>query len=127
VVGPGEGESLELGASRASVKAGTDALTVVDIAMAPDFPHPPPHRHRSTVEGLYVLEGEPGLRVGDDEVTLAPGGCAFVPPGTVHASPPGGAPVRILNLFAPGALVGLMREAAAGGAPDLGAYDIEFV
>jgi mannose-6-phosphate isomerase-like protein (cupin superfamily) len=127
VLGPEEGEALELGASRASVKAGLDALAVVDIAMAPDFPHPPAHRHRHTVEGLYVLEGEPALQVGDEQVTLRPGGCAFVPPGTVHASPPGGGPVRVLNLFAPGGLLELMREAArAGPPPDLARYDIEF-
>jgi mannose-6-phosphate isomerase-like protein (cupin superfamily) len=128
VLASGEGERLDLGASRACVKAGLDALTVVDIAMAPDFPHPPAHRHRHTVEGLCVLEGESVLQLGDEQVTLAPGCCAFVPPGTVHWSPPGAGPVRVLNLFAPGELVGLMREAArAGGPPDPAGYDIEFV
>jgi mannose-6-phosphate isomerase-like protein (cupin superfamily) len=128
VLAPGEGEALELGGSRAVVKAGLDELAVVDVSMAPDFPHPPPHRHRHTVEGLYVLEGEPALQVGDEQVTLAPGGSAFVPPGSVHASPPGGGPVRILNLFAPGGLLGLIREAArTGRPPDPAGYDIEFV
>jgi mannose-6-phosphate isomerase-like protein (cupin superfamily) len=128
VLAPGEGEVLELGASRACVKTGPDPLTVVDLMAAPDFPHPPAHRHRETVEVLYVLDGEVGIEHGDNRATLTAGGCAFVPPGTIHTSPPSDANARFLNLFAPGGILGLMREAARTGTPpDPAAYDIEFV
>lgn len=34
---------------------------------------------------FYVLEGEFWFRIGDEEITLAPGGFALVPPGTPHS------------------------------------------
>jgi len=128
VLEPDQGEPLDLGASRASVKAGLDALAVVEVTVAPDFPRPPAHRHRHTVEVLCVLEGEAELQVGEDQVTVGAGGVAFIPPGTVHTSLPGAEPVRILNLFAPGGLLAYVREVARTGTrPDPAGHDIELV
>jgi mannose-6-phosphate isomerase-like protein (cupin superfamily) len=125
---PREGETLELGASRACVKAGLDALAVVEITVAPDFPRPPAHRHLRTVEVLYVLEGEVALQLGDERATVAAGGCAFLPAGTVHTSLPSAGPVRFVNLLAPGGLLGYLREVARSGSrPDPAGYDIELV
>jgi hypothetical protein len=54
-------------------------------------------------------------------------GCAAVPPGTVHTSPPG-APLRYLNVFAPGGFERFVREAVRlGGPPPPDEFDIEFV
>jgi quercetin dioxygenase-like cupin family protein len=128
VLQPGDGERLELAGSVATIKAGVDALAVVDATIAPDFPRPAPHRHAGMVETFYVLEGELALSLDGAEATIPAGGCAAIPPGTVHASSPGQEPVRVVNLITPGGMERYLREAARlGTAPEPAGYDIEFV
>jgi uncharacterized cupin superfamily protein len=67
------------------------------------------------------------FRTGRRTVTLGPGGCVFVPRGTVHAhSNVGAAPARLLVVVSPGADDGrVFSELAAGfatgpaGTPEL--------
>jgi len=47
-------------------------------------PIAPLHLHRDEDEAWYVLDGRLGLRVGDEEVEVGPGGCAVVPAGVAH-------------------------------------------
>lgn len=47
-------------------------------------PIAPLHLHRAEDEAWYVLDGRLGLRVGDEEIEVGPGGCALVPAGVVH-------------------------------------------
>lgn len=128
VLGPGEGERLELGDSTATIKLGVDEIGVFEAEISSDFPHPPAHRHLQSMESFYVIEGELRLIVDDSESTLGAGGFAAVAPGTVHTSPPSAASLRFLNVFTPGGMVAYLREAVRlGGPPDPAAYDIEFV
>jgi quercetin dioxygenase-like cupin family protein len=128
VLGPGEGERIELGESTATIKLGVDEIGVFEAEIGSDFPHPPVHRHPKSMESFYVIEGELGLILDDSESTLQPGGFAAVTPGTLHTSPPSAAPLRLLNVFTPGGMVGYLREAVRLGAPpDPSDYDIEFV
>jgi quercetin dioxygenase-like cupin family protein len=128
VLGPGEGERLELGESTATIKLGVEEIGVFEAEIGGDFPRPPAHRHLLTMECFYVTEGEFTVILDGSESTLRAGGFATVTPGTVHASSPPAGPLRFLNLFAPGGLEGYLREAARlGERPDPSGYDIELV
>jgi mannose-6-phosphate isomerase-like protein (cupin superfamily) len=109
LLGPGEGERVELGTASATIKAGVEQLGVFEVEIAGDFPHPPAHRHLHTLESFYLLERAFAVRIGGVEETVPADGFATVPPGTVHSSPPAG-PVRFLNVFAPGGIEGFVRD-----------------
>ena len=126
VLGPGEGERLELGESTATIKLGVAEIGVLEAEIGGDFPRPPAHRHLKTAESFYVIEGEFTVILDGRESTLPAGAFATVTPGTVHASAPPGAPPRFLNVFTPGGLEGYLREVARLGAPpDVSGYDIQ--
>lgn len=124
--GPGEGDSIALGPSRALFKAeggdGDGDFSLSETTLAPGFPGPVPHCHRGLVDSFYVLEGTLTLRLGDREVEAGPGSFAVVPPGAVHTfSNRSEAPVRMLNLMAPGGFEHYLKEVAAlsaAGPPD---------
>ncbi len=42
------------------------------------------HAHPYQTERFEILEGQLGLRVGDEEIVAGPGDVAVVPPGTAH-------------------------------------------
>jgi quercetin dioxygenase-like cupin family protein len=127
VAGPGEGERLELGESEATIKGVAADLFVLEAIDAGDFPHPPPHRHRHTLECVYAIDGSFELTLDGDSRTVARAGFAAVEPGVAHSSAPPDGRLRFLNVFAPGGLEGLVRDAAGSDEPpDLSGYDIEF-
>lgn len=122
LLAPGEGEALSMGPSRAVFKATGDDpdghLSLSESTIAPGFPGPPPHVHRTFTDSFYVLDGTLTLRVGDDMIEVEAGTYALVPPGNVHTfSNPGDAPVRVLNLMAPGGFERYLREVAATLSP----------
>lgn len=122
----GEGDTVALGASTALFKAqgadGDGTFSLTEVTLAPAFRGPVPHRHEELVDSFYVLEGTAAVRVGDEVHDATAGSYVFVPPGTVHTfSNRSGAPVRLLDLMAPGGfeqyLEEVAREAAASGRP----------
>ena len=118
VLAAGEGEQLAFGPSSLIFKAtGDDEGAHFSLSVstaAPGFPGPPPHVHRSFVDSFYVLEGTLTLLVAGEQVSAGPGTFAMVPPGNEHTfSNSGDAPVRFLNLMAPGGFERNLREAAA--------------
>jgi quercetin dioxygenase-like cupin family protein len=126
VLDPGEGESVDLGSSRATIKVAGPDLFVMEVEDTGDFPHPPAHRHGHTLECVYGIDGSFELSLDDASHPLPRGGFAAIEPGVFHfSSPPDGA-LRFLNVFAPGGFEALVREAARSGEPDFGKYDIEF-
>jgi quercetin dioxygenase-like cupin family protein len=128
VVGPGEGERMQIGESEATIKGAVADLFVMEATDAGDFPHPPAHRHLRTLECVYAIDGSPfALTLDDASHTVQRGGFAAVEPGVVHTSAPPDGALRFLNVFAPGGLEGLVRDAARSDEPpDFAAYDIEF-
>ena len=127
VLGPGEGEVLDLGSSKATIKTAGPDLFVMEALDGGDFPHPPAHRHRQMLECVYAIDGSFTVTLDGEEHTVPADGFAAVEPGVVHFTSPPDGPLRFLNLFAPGGLEGLVREAARSGElPDLADYDIEF-
>ena len=125
LVPPGEGERLALGPTSSVFKAtGDDGDAHVSLSegtLAPGFQGPPPHVHRTFADSFYVLEGTLTLLVGGETVAAEPGTYALVPAGVVHTfSNASAAPVRVLNLMAPGGFERYLREvvaAASDGAP----------
>jgi mannose-6-phosphate isomerase-like protein (cupin superfamily) len=118
VRGRGEGERLGLGPSSALIKAGGSegmgSLGVLETTVAPGFPGPVLHVHDETVDSFYVLEGTLTVRIGDETLEAGAGSYAVVPPGNAHTfSSPGEAPVRFLNVMAPGGLERYLQEVAA--------------
>jgi mannose-6-phosphate isomerase-like protein (cupin superfamily) len=122
VVAPGEGERLALGPTSSVFKATGDDpdghYSLSEGTLAPGFPGPPAHIHRTFADSFYVLEGTLTLRVGDDLLEAPAGTCAVVPPETVHTfSNPSDGEVRILNLMAPGGFERYLREVVAASSP----------
>jgi mannose-6-phosphate isomerase-like protein (cupin superfamily) len=115
----GEGERYPLGEhSSTTIKATAEAtgglLFVAESEVEAGFPGPPLHLHESIADSFYVLEGTLTVVVGDEQVELGPGGFACAPPGVRHTfENRSGAPVRFLNINAPGGFERYMRELAA--------------
>lgn len=65
----------------------------------------PPHRHVSEDEVSYVIEGEVGFRVGDEEITASPGTAVYKPRGVFHAFwNATDQPARVLEIIVPAGL-----------------------
>jgi quercetin dioxygenase-like cupin family protein len=73
-----------------------------------------PHSHIHEDELGIVLEGEAGIRVGDQEYVVSPGYVIFIPRGTVHAIwNPTDKPGKAVSIFTPGGLEAYFKEMAA--------------
>ncbi len=91
------------------------AYSVVEWAAAPGSPGTPPHLHRATEEGFYVLEGTFGFRMGDRSLEAPAGTFVFVPKGLVHAFWNGGTTeARLLSTISPPGFEGYFEELAEG-------------
>ncbi len=122
VRGPGEGDSISMGASSVLFKAegddGDGTFSLTEITLEPGFPGPVLHRHRTLLDSFYVLEGTLSLRLGDLEAEAAAGSYAVVPPGVAHTfRNASAAPVRALNLMTPGGFEQYLKELARATAP----------
>ena len=82
VLPPGGGEALFDG--RIVIKAGFEQLSITETLYPQARDGASAHFHRRHADTFYVLEGELAVLIGDEEVLLAPGACACVPPGLVH-------------------------------------------
>jgi mannose-6-phosphate isomerase-like protein (cupin superfamily) len=117
LVGPGEGEHLSVAGATITIKADTGdtggLFTLLEYTAPPEFPGPPPHRHRETVELFYVLEGEPVIHVDGKDVVSPAGSFAMVAPGTAHKfSNPSGEPTRFLCFLSPSGFETYFRQLA---------------
>src|SRR4051812_8958155 len=84
----GEGEQITFGGVAITFKSPAGAeegWTVLDYRLPARQFGAVLHFHHVLVESFYVLEGEIWFRIGDEEITLGPGGFALVPPGTPHS------------------------------------------
>lgn len=103
VVAADEGEPLTDDARTIRIKVARPELCLFEFDALPEYTGPGPHSHREHVDAFYVLEGALEFEL-DGERTLAEEG-TFVAatPGVVHTfKNAAAAPVRFLNLHAPG-------------------------
>lgn len=106
VIAPGAGEVIgDAPDRRVEILSDTGGLHATWSRFAPGRAGADLHVHRDHTDLFYVLEGELTLRLGTDgeEVVLAAGTLARMPPLVVHGFRNGGdVEVRYLNLHAPG-------------------------
>jgi quercetin dioxygenase-like cupin family protein len=123
---PGEGEVLDYGDGDFSIvladgNATREAFSVVEHQLRPGAEGPPLHRHERLCDAFYVLDGSLTLRVEDQTVTAAAGAFACFPPGVAHTFfNATQAPVRVLNINAPGGWERVLRSiVTASGERDI--------
>jgi quercetin dioxygenase-like cupin family protein len=115
---PGEGKSVILGPGSIGVvfklyAADTGgSFALVEHPMEPGS-LVPPHRHQHEDEYSYVLEGEPGIQVGEQVFLGTPGTLVRKPRGIFHAFwNAGPAPARILEIISPAGFEQYFEEPA---------------
>jgi mannose-6-phosphate isomerase-like protein (cupin superfamily) len=128
VLSPGDGRHFTVGADRVIVKAESVStegqFSIIEYAMPPGVPGPPPHVHRKTREIWYVLAGDLVFLAGADSVPASTGAFVHIPPGVVHTfSNVGTTVAKWIGIFSPGdgvKLVEAIGEAlpVGGGPPD---------
>lgn len=99
------------------------AFSLVEHPIAPGT-LVPPHTHIHEDEYSYVIEGEVGVRIGDQEFLAKAGDIVMKPRGISHTFwNAGPQPARLLEIIAPAGFESYFEEMAhllnAGGPPDL--------
>lgn len=116
VLSPGSGEVLDYGDGDLSVilaggEATGDAFSIVEHRLAPGAQGPPLHRHERLCDAFYVLEGSLTVRFENETLIAEAGAFACFPPGVAHTFLNSSlAPVRVLNINAPGGWDRVLRS-----------------
>jgi quercetin dioxygenase-like cupin family protein len=99
----GEGELLENAVRRITIIAARPELCVFLFEGRPGYTGPDSHLHRQHIDAFYVLDGVLELELDGERVEAPAGTFVAAVPGVVHTfRNAGGAPVRFLNIHAPG-------------------------
>jgi len=115
LLAPGGGPTLSFMGVTIAYKAAsqeTDGMyALLDYSMPPKFAGPPPHWHKVTNEGFYVLEGKIIFMM-DSQVFLGePGAFVQVPTRTIHKfSNDQDQPARMLSVITPGGFEEYFKE-----------------
>jgi mannose-6-phosphate isomerase-like protein (cupin superfamily) len=97
------------GMIKAAKKQTGERYSVVEI-LAPDSYGSVLHVHHQEDEGFHILEGEMTFYVGDQIIKARPGSYLFGPRDVPHAFTVDSGPARLLFIFSPAGLEGLIRE-----------------
>ena len=129
VLAPEEGQLLDMGPFRMTVKAAGSqtqgSLTLLEADEPPGF-GPPLHIHDDAGEGFYVLEGEYLVYIEGAEHRCPAGTFIWVPAGVEHGFRVGSSQSRKLNIYVPAAMEGYFHALAAAAASGDGLTDDEF-
>ena len=117
----GTAEAVEVSGNRIAFLADAEetggALGAIEFTAPQAFAGPPAHIHRGFHDIVVVLEGTGEVQLGDTVERVGPSAFVSASPGIAHTfSNPTAAPLRFLNLYAPGGFERFFRERAA--APD---------
>ncbi len=126
IVGPNEGMSFLGGFAIFKLlgEATGGAFSVVEHNLQPRTLGAPMHTHHDVDEMSYVLEGEIGVRIGDQEVAAGPGALVVKPKGIPHTFwNAGSSPARLLEIIWPAGFERYFDEldqlmSSTGGRPD---------
>ena len=115
VVGPGDGEVIQLAATQMRILEDRHStghrLGVGEITLAPHTEGPPQHRHAQHDEGFYVVSGTVTFTVAEKTYEAVTGTLVMIPPGAPHTfANPGGQPAVLLNTFTPDLYVQYFRD-----------------
>jgi mannose-6-phosphate isomerase-like protein (cupin superfamily) len=128
VVAAGEGEVVLAGGfgvvGKVSGEQTGGAFSIVEHPLEPGVLGAPPHAHANEDETSFVIEGEIGVMIGEEELRAGAGSYVFKPRGVVHAFwNPGPESARILEIISPAGFERYFEELAgvlsADGPPDL--------
>ena len=128
VVAAGEGEVVLSGGfgvvGKVSGSQTGGAFSIVEHPLEPGVLGAPPHIHANEDETSFVIEGEIGVMIGEEEFRAGPGSYVLKPRGIVHAFwNPGPETARVLEIISPAGFEWYFEELAgvlsAGGPPDL--------
>jgi uncharacterized cupin superfamily protein len=131
ILGPRDGHAVDLAGVGVRFMIGGDlsggGFSLVEHPLAPRVLGSPVHTHRNEDEYSYILEGEVGLEIGEDELVTRPGDLVFKPRGVPHAFwNPSDEPARLLEIISPAGFEHYFEEAAAmfpeAGEPDMAAF-----
>jgi mannose-6-phosphate isomerase-like protein (cupin superfamily) len=116
VVEPGSGRVVSLAGNQVTFKIQGDqtsgALSSVEYVMRPGM-FVPPHLHEKADEVGYILEGELGAMVAEEEFKAGPGAFVVRPRGVPHALwNITDRPVKILDIYTPAGLEAFYDELA---------------
>ena len=85
----GEGKAITVGNSKLFLKLASEAasnkLSITEYELSPNFPGPPPHKHKVFEHAWYILEGELTVLLNNDTLLLTTGSFIFIPKMSVHA------------------------------------------
>lgn len=94
-------------------------FALVEHPLAPHALGAPLHTHVAEDEYSYILEGEIGVQIGDEDQIAGPGTLVFKPRGIPHAFwNAGDTPARLLEIISPAGFERYFAEAAAVFAGD---------
>lgn len=115
LVRDGDGEALwflgNLVTLKVTADRTTDRISLMEFLNPAGFA-PPLHRHRTEDEVFYLLDGEARFFCGDEVLDAGPGDTVLLPRGIPHTFLVGpDAPMRTLQITAPGGFEGFAREA----------------
>lgn len=128
VVAAGEGEVVLRGGfgvvGKVSGSETGGAFSIVEHPLEPGVLGAPPHTHSNEDETSFVIEGEIGVLIGDEEFRAGAGSYVLKPRGVLHAFwNAGPEPARVLEIISPAGFERYFEELAgvlsAGGEPDL--------
>src|SRR5438270_11556529 len=114
VVEPGSGRVVSMPSTEAIFKVQGDqtsgAFSIAEIVLQPQS-FTPPHVHEKTDEISYIVEGELGVMVAEEEFQAAAGAFVVRPRGVPHAlwNVPDRA-VRLLDIYTPAGLEAFFVE-----------------
>lgn len=117
VIGPTEGRSVAWGGFGARYLVESDETEgrfgLVEHPIAPRALAAPLHVHEHEDEYTFVLEGQVGVRIGDEEGVAGPGELVVKPRGIPHAFwNAGDEPARVLELISPAGFEAYFAEIA---------------
>ncbi|MET7778743.1 MULTISPECIES: cupin domain-containing protein [Streptomyces] len=115
VVGPDDGETIQLGPTQMRIlEDGSTTghrLGIGEITIAPHTQGPPQHRHAQHDEGFYVVSGTVHFTIGETTHVAPVGTLAMIPPGAPHTfANLGDTPAVMLNTFTPDLYVQYFRD-----------------
>jgi mannose-6-phosphate isomerase-like protein (cupin superfamily) len=121
VLPPGEGKTVSFSGTFSGnrvtflYREPDAAYSLLEWAAAPGSPGTPPHLHRATDEGFYVLEGTFGFQVGDQTFVSRTGAFVFVARGLEHSFwNEGTTEARLLSTRSPAGFESYFEELAEG-------------
>lgn len=144
-VPPSGGHPIDVNGIGNTIKVGTDSVAVLERTLEPGLLGAPPHCHQQEDETSLVLSGELTVLVGDETLTVEPGGLVVKPRGEFHTFwNDTDEPVRFYEIISPGGYESYFTDLAEilaqadgpilygeGGPPEAVAklseqYDVEF-